>query len=341
MAPQRELAQYAIKSYRYLRLAIVVVVLSLIASVLLERAKTSCWEVSISAYYYTPVHAMFVGALVAIGVCLIAVKGSEEWEDMLLNVAGILAPIVAFVPTSPPSRSCASSPLGTIDAEAYLDNNILAFIIGGVVAIGGAWLIAKLQHRPQLATPVPQTKYGLLLCAALTAAGVIWYAGFRQSFLDHAHAGTAIAMFVMVGIVIAINSRYALPELPRVVRLPRRVHGSSVRRCRRRQPHPRRLAPLGAVAGDPRAHPVRRVLGGADVRALGGWRARPRGRHGARRPMNRSRGRRSSVVSSVTTSASNPTSASRRSQRSRLNRPNWWVSATVSMRPSAWRSTNT
>ena len=208
MAPQRELAQYAIKSYRYLRLAIVVVVLSLIASVLLERAKTSCWEVSISAYYYTPVHAMFVGALVAIGVCLIAVKGSEEWEDMLLNVAGILAPIVAFVPTSPPSRSCASSPLGTIDAEAYLDNNILAFIIGGVVAIGGAWLIAKLQHRPQLATPVPQTKYGLLLCAALTAAGVIWYAGFRQSFLDHAHAGTAIAMFVMVGIVIAINSRY-------------------------------------------------------------------------------------------------------------------------------------
>ena len=341
MAPQRELAEYAIKSYRYLRLAIVVVVLSLIASVLLERAKTSCWEVSISAYYYTPVHAMFVGALVAIGVCLIAVKGSEEWEDMLLNVAGILAPIVAFVPTSPPSRSCASSPLGTIDAEAYLDNNILAFIIGGVVAIGGAWLIAKLQHRPQLATPVPQTKYGLLLCAALTAAGVIWYAGFRQSFLDHAHAGTAIAMFVMVGIVIAINSRYARRSYRGLYAFLAGFMAAAFVGVRRRQPHPRRLAPLGAVAGDPRAHPVRRVLGGADVRALGGWRARPRGRHGARRPMNRSRGRRSSVVSSVTTSASNPTSASRRSQRSRLNRPSRWVSATVSMRPSAWRSTNT
>ena len=137
MAPQRELAQYAIKSYRYLRLAIVVVVLSLIASVLIERSKTSCWEVSISAYYYTPVHAMFVGALVAIGVCLIAVKGSEEWEDMLLNVAGILAPIVAFVPTSPPSRRARRARSAPIDAEAYLDNNVLAFIIGGVVAIGG------------------------------------------------------------------------------------------------------------------------------------------------------------------------------------------------------------
>jgi cytochrome bd-type quinol oxidase subunit 2 len=209
LAPQQELAQYAIKSYRYLRLAIVVVVLSLLASVIIERLKTSCWEVSISAYYYTPVHAMFVGALVAIGVCLIAVKGSEEWEDMLLNVAGILAPIVAFVPTSPPSRSCASSPFGAVDAEAYLDNNVLAFAIGGVVAIGGTWLIARLQHRDELAAPAPETKYGLLLCLALATAGVIWYAGFRQSFLDHAHAGTAIAMFVMVGIVMAINARHA------------------------------------------------------------------------------------------------------------------------------------
>ena len=137
------LEEYAVKSYRYLRLAIVVVVLSLVASVVIERWKTSCWEVSISAYFYTPVHAMFVGALVAIGVCLIAVKGSRDWEDMLLNVAGILAPVVAFVPTSPPSLSCSSSPFGTIDAEAYLDNNVLAYAIGGTVAIGGAWIIAK------------------------------------------------------------------------------------------------------------------------------------------------------------------------------------------------------
>ncbi len=146
------LEEYAIKSYRYLRLAIVVVVLSLVASVVIERWKTSCWEVSISAYFYTPVHAMFVGALVAIGVCLIAVKGSRDWEDMLLNVAGILAPVVAFVPTSPPSRSCSSSPFGAVDAEAYLDNNVLAYAIGGIVAIGGAWIIAGVQKKDDVVT---------------------------------------------------------------------------------------------------------------------------------------------------------------------------------------------
>ena len=88
MPVTEELVPYAVKTYRYLRLAIVVVVLAAVASVLIERSHTDCWQASISAYYYTPVHAMFVGALVAIGVCLIAVKGSEEWEDMLLNVAG-------------------------------------------------------------------------------------------------------------------------------------------------------------------------------------------------------------------------------------------------------------
>jgi hypothetical protein len=206
------LEEYAVKSYRYLRLAIVVVVLSLVVSVVIERWKTTCWEVSISAYYYTPVHAMFVGALVAIGVCLIAVKGSRDWEDMLLNVAGILAPVVAFVPTSQPSQSCTSSAFGPIDAEAYLDNNVLAYAIGGIVAIGGAWVIAKVKKKKGVPTPAdPPTGFGLLLVALLAAAGVIWYIGFRDSFLAHAHAGTAIAMFVIVGIVIAINATQAKP----------------------------------------------------------------------------------------------------------------------------------
>ena len=204
------LEEYAIKSYRYLRLAIVVVVLSLVASVVIERWKTSCWEVSISAYFYTPVHAMFVGALVAIGVCLVAVKGSRDWEDMLLNVAGILAPVVAFVPTSPPSLSCSSSAFGTFDPEAYLDNNVLAYAIGGTVAIGGAWIIARVQKKDDALHPLdPPTKYGLLLVALLAGAGLIWYFGFRDSFLAHAHAGTAIAMFAIVGIVIAINATQA------------------------------------------------------------------------------------------------------------------------------------
>ena len=36
----------------------------------------------------------------AIGFCLIVIKGSTAWEDTCLNVAGMLAPVVAVVPTS-------------------------------------------------------------------------------------------------------------------------------------------------------------------------------------------------------------------------------------------------
>src|SRR4051812_8792439 len=93
-----ELASYAVKSYRYLRLSIVIVLLALLCSVLLERSHAPCWEESISAYFYTPAHSMFIGALVALGVGLIALRGSTDVEDVLLNVAGVLAPIVAFVP---------------------------------------------------------------------------------------------------------------------------------------------------------------------------------------------------------------------------------------------------
>lgn len=55
---------------------------------------------SISAYYYTPAHAIFVAVLIAIGAAMIVIKGTRGLEDILLNIAGMLAMIVALVPTS-------------------------------------------------------------------------------------------------------------------------------------------------------------------------------------------------------------------------------------------------
>lgn len=76
------------------------VVASALVSVVIERSRATCWGESISGYYYTPSRNVFVGALVVIGVSLIAIKGSTDREDVLLNLAGVLAPIVAFVPTT-------------------------------------------------------------------------------------------------------------------------------------------------------------------------------------------------------------------------------------------------
>jgi len=96
-----ELPGYTIKTYRYLRLAMLNMLVMPATGVLVERAHNDagCLQPSISDYYYTPARAVFVASLTTIGVCMIALKGSTEWEDILLNLGGMLAPVVAFVAT--------------------------------------------------------------------------------------------------------------------------------------------------------------------------------------------------------------------------------------------------
>ncbi len=226
MTGQQQLVPFAIKSYRYLRLSIVVVVAALMASVLLEVIHAGCWQESISAYYFTPTHSIFVGGLVAIGVALIAVKGSTDLEDALLNVAGVLAPIVAFVPTSPPRADDVCKATGFIgdNPKAMIDNNLLSFAIGGALAIILTFCIGRFVKRsghdtdattdtddPAAALPAPQPnpnplRIGLLISVALLVVGLVWYYGFRDNFLDHAHGGAAGAMFGMVAVVMVINA---------------------------------------------------------------------------------------------------------------------------------------
>lgn len=58
---------------------------------------------SMSAYYYSPaMRDVFVGGLVAVGLCLVLYKGFSAWEDWALNLGGALAVLVAIVPTRPP-----------------------------------------------------------------------------------------------------------------------------------------------------------------------------------------------------------------------------------------------
>jgi hypothetical protein len=201
------LEPFAVKSYRYLRLSIVVVVAALLASVLIERWHVDCWQGSISAYFYTPVQAVFVGALVVIGVSLIAIKGSTDWEDVLLNLAGVLAPVVAFVPTSPPTTSCSSVDVIAADATPFIDNNVLALAIGGAVAMAVAYVVARVTHRATIESVDQRTRIGLLAGFVILGAGLVWYLGFRDSFLATAHGVTAGAMFAVVAVVIALSAR--------------------------------------------------------------------------------------------------------------------------------------
>jgi hypothetical protein len=55
---------------------------------------------SMSAYYYSGMRDVFVGALIAIGVFLYLYKGFSPAENVALNVAGIMAVGVALFPTA-------------------------------------------------------------------------------------------------------------------------------------------------------------------------------------------------------------------------------------------------
>lgn len=93
----------AVLTYRYLRITMLAVLVMLGISVIWYALDAKCGLDSVSAYYYTPVRNVFVGALVAFGAALIAYHGPTREEEALLNLAGSMAIVIAFVPTVPAS----------------------------------------------------------------------------------------------------------------------------------------------------------------------------------------------------------------------------------------------
>lgn len=196
----------AVKTYRYLRLALVALVVLLLTSVALEwgAGGARCIQGSISAYYYTPAQSVLVGVLLAMGVCLITLKGSTAAEDVLLNLAGMLAPGVAFIPTTEVG-TCTSVPLVVADVPARVANNMQAlFVAGALVAIVVAVIARRQAGRAGLGR---WERLGILASVLLLGGGAGWFAVARDSFLAHAHGVAAFPMFAAVVAVVWLNGR--------------------------------------------------------------------------------------------------------------------------------------
>jgi hypothetical protein len=175
-------------------LAIVAVVLGLGASVTIERVKMSpgCFQTSISAYYYTPARSIFVAALVALGVCLICLRGSTDIEDLLLNVAGMLTFVVAFVPTPSYTPSCTSVAAPIEHVRANVANNVVALLIvsGTALLIVGAVLVLTPATRP--------ARISGAVGALLWASVLVVFLSAHDAFVDHAHNVAAVLMFLCI-----------------------------------------------------------------------------------------------------------------------------------------------
>jgi hypothetical protein len=182
-----------VKCYRNLRIAIVGLLLALAAAVFYQTVQQGSFLESVSGYYYTPAQAVFVGALIGLGVSMIALQGMNDAENAFLNLGGIFAIVVAIVPTGrgpdfqAAVRACKKSggPLLTqrasnLDcptvqalekaARANVENNMAALLI-----IGGLTLVL---------------------------AGVIWFKGPRGR--GWALAEFSVAALLWLGALIAL-----------------------------------------------------------------------------------------------------------------------------------------
>jgi hypothetical protein len=210
---------YALKTWRYLRVAMAAMATALLAAIVEERVRghidplampapraVHCWQGSISAYYYTPVHGFLVGALVAIGVCLFSLKGDTPVEDVLLNLAGMFAPVVALVPTDPPGQ-CPPSvvSLGRFASSA---NNMFALVFLETIAFVTILVLVKVKRKANDLVPPPPTKadvIGFKVAAGLVGLQwVLWGLSFHTDvvYKKYTHYTSAGLMFLCIFLVV-------------------------------------------------------------------------------------------------------------------------------------------
>jgi hypothetical membrane protein len=227
---------------RYLRLGMVAVTLMLGVSVVRQTCEQERLG-SISAYYYTPARTIFVGGLIAAGVCLICLRGDTSIDDWLLNCAGLLAPFVAFIPTPNLPRqsfsglpdkwsakqlkdalSCRfdshlqpATPSRLIDAcddrnTAIRNNVTAAFVVlaAALIFVGILGVVARYRYRyrhgRQADAPSNLDRDAYLVVCAIYLAYVIWYNADHPGFVTAAHPTSAIGFFVFVGLTTIYNA---------------------------------------------------------------------------------------------------------------------------------------
>lgn len=196
-------------TYRYLRLAIILLTLLLGVGVGMQIASDGgAVLMSVSAYYFTGARDVFVASLCAIGACLIIHRGRSDTEDALLNLSGYLAFVVAFVPTTPaqavydPGAQVAQVPIAP-DVGASITQNTWAALAVGLVAFVLEMVLMPQRERRR------HTRQGAVVRLAgavgyLVLAGVFIFA--REPFFTYGHTIAAVLLFAGILGVVGVNA---------------------------------------------------------------------------------------------------------------------------------------
>lgn len=194
-----------VTTYRSLRAAMLALLLALALSIGAETARTG-WRTSVSGYYYTAAGPVFIGVLVALGVCLVALRGFTGAEEVCLNLAGISAPMVAFVPTPVAERHP--------DVHA-ITNNALTFLVTLAIGYVALLLVGLRRRRRGAVWPTRWGAIGLVATAGAWGVGVLWLLLDRDSFAAHAHTLAAVFTFLPFAGVVVLNTDWGVRVLAR------------------------------------------------------------------------------------------------------------------------------
>ena len=215
----------ALRTYMTIRVGVVAVIVALGVAVGWEIAlqPDSCVQRSLSAYYYTPVRPVFVGALLTIGFAMITMWGKTFVEDAALNLAGLLLIVVAFVPTldanycslppelratgvDPEQKQVSDNALISANADTVARSFTALMVVAFLSLVLALVVGLVMRSKPRAQRPTDRAMIGFaatwLLALIAWALYVLAYqdAGDPDSFFNHElHA---LSANVGVGLVI-------------------------------------------------------------------------------------------------------------------------------------------
>jgi hypothetical protein len=187
------------RTYRYVRLSLLAVVLLIGVAVAVQMLSGPL--PSLSAAYYTPARNAFVGGLVAVSLALLALSG-RSIEQALLDVAAVLAPVIAFVPVPVRTGDVAGVLCPTDDAclppaaAADLAAGMLTLVSVGAVILIAAVVLALVQR-----TLSPALALSLAIAAVLLSAVLAWWLAAPASFQRNGHYAATVGFFLLIATV--------------------------------------------------------------------------------------------------------------------------------------------
>jgi hypothetical protein len=132
---------------------------------------------SVSSYYYSPARNIFVGALCALGLFLIAYVGADLGDRVITDLAGVFALGVAFFPTTPTVTSPASATCETVSQLSSRQQ-----VIGDIHAVSSvlfflflAWMAIRFTTTDSPRPSPPQLRRNRIywICAIVILACVV------------------------------------------------------------------------------------------------------------------------------------------------------------------------